>query len=442
MEVESGVVRTIGPDVGRQATAGVVFLLIAAISVPADIFSVAMPGHRQYLVPAMSLLTGLVWLILWRARLPAIRGRVGIAWAACAVFIGLNVVAALVHPRPFDSLALVGTYAARAGMAFVLVQLLVEEPALLLLATRWLWMLLTVIALLLITGVLLHAGGYLRATEAAGLHIERASAGFGDPNFTALVFNAGLAMALGWLAIGPTIARRVTAGAASLVLVIAIGRTVSLGGLIGLMVTLGLTGWWVALRAPARRRQALLALTGGLVLAIVAAGGGAYLARIQQQTVRSSRSLGAFGTERLNLAIGGSRMAAMHSIAGVGQANVSRRMPVYLPYPISDPEQGPHNTILAVADESGVPALLLLLFATGVIAMVMSSALRRARSTGLRSWQLLGWALATAAVAALVQSFALSTQRQTFLWLIGSLVAAWSVTTLRVNHERSRAGNS
>ena len=373
----------------------------------------------------------LAWVLGRNGRMPAVGGNLSLLWLSLSVFFGLVLVSSWVSPGRPISLALCGAYLARLILFFVLVQICVDDPGLGRNLAKLLPAALAVLAFMMVSGSLEFLGHVLWVEDLTHGFILRAGAGIGDPNLTAFAFNIGLALALAWVATERKAARKVLALLVSLVLVWGIGRTVSLGGLIGLLVVLALVAWFLFPQAG-RRSGTLLALTLGLFSIIVLAAGGVYLERINTQIVRSEHSIGAVGSERLNLALGGIAMAASHPLWGVGPANVSADMPPYLPFPISKPKQGPHNLWIAVQDESGIPSLLALVVAGGIIFWLGWRAHSRLRISPNRESYFHHTGLWVAALASAVQSLALGTQRDRFLWFLLALLVASAWRTLVV----------
>ena len=409
-----------------------VYVLVLALCVPTDLFSALFPGQRQLLVPLATALAVVAWIIFMRGRFTAIRGNVSLIWASLILFLGLALLSAVTHPNAADSLALIAAYTTRFAMAFVLVQIMVDDDGLLVRVQRLLVVALAVLALLMVSGILDRFGGYLLVTEAAGSRIGRASAGLGDPNFTALAFNIGLALGLSWFATARRRGERWLTVASSLVLVLGIGKTVSIGGLVGLVLILTLFCWRMV-RLAGRRRWGLTLLTAGMLVAIATAAGSVYLARIQQQAVRAHQSIGTLGTQRLNLSLGGLRMAAANPILGVGPANTADAMPGYLLFYSSEPNQESHNGFIDIMDETGIPSFLLMAGMGILMFKLARSAQRCLRKAGDRYWYLIGEGAWIALAATLVQTLALGTQRQPFLWLVMALVLSLA---LRVRQSR------
>lgn len=405
------------------------YLLTLTLCVPTDLFSALLPGHRQLLVPVATALCCLAWLIFMRGRFTAVRGNMSLVWALLVIFLGLAVLSAVTNVNVVDSLLLVATYAVRFVMLFVLVQILTEDDFLLVRVQRLLVIVLAFVAFLMMTGILDSLGGYLRPTEAGGLTILRASAGLGDPNFTALAFNIGVAFGLAWSVSAATRTMRYVAIAAVLVLVLGIGKTVSIGGLVGLAVVLFLS-WWRMMRVAGRRRSSLVLLTIGILVAMVVVGGGMYLARIQQQAARAQHSIGSLGTQRLNLSLGGLKMAVQHPFSGVGLANTSRSMPGYLPFYSSQPNQESHDGFIDIMDETGIPSFLLMVGIWVLVFRLVCRANAHLRRYNLRFWFMVGEGFWIAMVATLIQTFALGTQREPLLWFILALMLAFSLRIL------------
>ena len=403
-----------------------VYVLTLVLCVPSDLFAKVMPGHRQFLLPAAVALLLLVWLVADRGRLRAFTGLMSVLWAALALFLLWVVAASVLHPNVRESMILVGAYLVRVVMLFVLVQILSGDWELLIRTQRLLVVGLGLLGLLMVTGLLDQFGGQVLATDVGGLHINRATAGLGDPNLTALIFNIGVALALGWLVTASSPRRRLFAGCIALLLVVGIGRTVSLGGVFGLVVVLWLTFWWMVPRAGYPLRWTLTLFIGGLMLAIIAVAGGIYLERLQQQVVRTERSAGNFGSQRLNLALGGMRMAVANPLFGEGPVNVPAAMPVYVPFQSDNGKNGVHDGYISVAAESGLPSWLLIMGAAAIAGTLFSRALRRARYSDYRESYLIGGGIAVALVASLVQTAALDTQRQPFLWFVAALALSFA----------------
>ncbi|MHB8425160.1 MAG: O-antigen ligase family protein [Gammaproteobacteria bacterium] len=403
-----------------------VYVLTLVLCVPSDLFAKVMPGHRQFLLPAAVALLLLVWLVADRGRLRAFTGLMSVLWAALALFLLWVVAASVLHPNVRESMALVGAYLVRMVMLFVLVQILSGDWELLIRTQRLLVVGLGLLGLLMVTGLLDRFGGQVLATDVGGLHINRATAGLGDPNLTALIFNIGVALALGWLVTASSPRRRLLAGCIALLLVVGIGRTVSLGGVFGLVAVLWLTFWWMAPRAGYPLRWTLTLFIGGLMLAIIAVAGGVYLERLQQQAVRTEQSAGNFGSQRLNLALGGMRMAVANPLFGEGPVNVPAAMPVYVPFQSDNSKNGVHDGYISVAAESGLPSWLLIMGAAAISGTLFSRALRRARHSDYRESYLIGGGIAVALVASLVQTAALDTQRQPFLWFVAALALSFA----------------
>ena len=407
----------------------VVYALTVALCVPAKLLEpMAVAGH-PLLVPLLTLGMALAWVLGRNGRMPAIGGNLSLLWLSLSVFFGLVLVSSWVSPDRSTSLSLCGAYLARLVLFFVLVQICVDDPGLERNLARLFPIALAVLALLMVSGSLESLGHVTWVGDLTHGFILRASAGIGDPNLTAFAFNIGLALALAWFAGERRAARKVLALLVSLVLVWGIGRTVSIGGLIGLLVVLVLSAWFLFPKAG-RRGGTLMALTLGLFSIIVLAAGGVYLERIHTQVIRSEHSIGAVGSERLNLALGGIAMAASHPLWGVGLANINADMPPYLPFPISDPKQGPHDLWLAVPDESGIPSLLALTVAGGIIFWLGWRAHSRLRASPDRESYFRHTGLWVATLASAVQSLALGTQRDRFFWFLLALLVASAWQTL------------
>ncbi|HVC28084.1 MAG TPA: O-antigen ligase family protein [Gammaproteobacteria bacterium] len=402
------------------------YLLAIAICVPTDLFSTSLLGNRQLLVPVATLLVVFTWLILKHGRMPAVRGNISIIWIALFLFTSLAVLSSVSHPNSSQSLQLVATYMVRFIMLFALVQSMVADTYVIMRVQRLLAGALALVALLMISGLLDHFGhNVLSSAIGSNKSIARISAGLGDPNFTALAFNNGLAMALAWFATAETRSRRIAAVVAALLLVVGIGRTVSIGGLIGMTVILLLAYWRMA-KFAGRRKWGLMWLSVGLLAAIVAVAGGVYMKRIDQQAVRSERSLSSLGTERLNLTVGGLRMAWANPLLGVGVANISEFMPQYLLTPIAEPYQESHDGFINVMDEMGIPAFLLFLLVVLLVFRLAIAAQRHLLKIGDRTGYLVGEGACIALIANLVQTLALGTQRFPHFWFVIALVLATS----------------
>ncbi len=409
----------------------IVYALTVALCVPAKLLApLAVAGH-PLLVPLLILGMALAWILGRNGRMPAIGGILSLLWLALTVFFGLVLISSWISPNRSGSLALCGAYLARLVLFFVLVQICVDDPGLGKNLARLFPAALAVLALLMASGSLEALGHFHWVSDVTHGLVLRASAGIGDPNLTAFAFNIGLALALAWFVDERKPARKILAILVSLLLVLGLGLTVSLGGLIGLLVVLVLVAWFLFPKAG-RRSGTLLTLTLGLFSIIVLAAGGVYLERINTQVIRSEHSIGAVGSERLNLSLGGIAMAASHPLWGVGPANVSASMPPYLPFPISEPQQGPHDLLIAVPDESGIPSVLAFLMAGGIIFWLGWRAHSHLRTSSDRHHYFHHTGLWVATLASAVQSIALGTQRDRFFWFLLVLLVASSWRTLVV----------
>ncbi len=421
----------------RTPVRGAVYLLTLALCIPTRLFALQMPGHHQFLVPVMTIVVLFAWVIFLRGRLPAVSGNLSLIWFFLVLFGALVFMASWDNPLHQASLMLYGVYLVRIAMFFVLTQVLVGDEHLQAGVERILTGALAILAFMMVSGLLDRIGSYLRASAVAHGVVMRADAGLGDPNFTAFAFNIGLALALVWFATAETLRQRTLSGIACLLLVAGIGRTVSIGGLIGLMVILVLAGWWMIPRAGSRASRLMFVIIG-LLCVIAAVGGGLYLARVEQQVSQAEHSIGALGSERLNLTLGGLRMAWVHPLLGVGPANVSRSMPPNLLFPISSPDQGPHDGFVAVADESGIPSSLAWVLSIGLIFWLGWKAERRLRCGEDRKRYLRHVGLWIAGLSCAVQTLALGTQRDPFLWFLLALLlaSAWRNLLIRQPGER------
>jgi O-antigen ligase len=255
--------------------------------------------------------------------------------------------------------------------------------------------------------------------------VPRVFSGIGDPNLTALALVVGLGGALGFVLTGPRVLFRIAAGLAALVLLGALVRTVSLGGLFGLLTLLlvlaaGLGG--MDLQRTARRR--LLLLLGGLLFLVVGFGGRVFWIRIRSEYVRTLANPDDFGDYRVVLLVGGARMLLAHPWRGVGPGRVVALMPRYEPRVDAPPApQTCHDFLLGLGDESGVIPLLIV----GGLLVVLVYGLLRLLLPAVRGrappdpW---GVVIGAVLAATLIQALALPAQRDPFLWLVVSLAAA------------------
>ncbi len=419
--------RTTADDVGRESpqpsrmsiTRISVYFLTLAICVPTDL-NISAINERPLLVPFATFLVLLVWIVLQRGRLVAVHGALGLIWRALILFIAVTVLSALIHPNAAASMAVLGAYVDRFVMLFVLVQIMALDYQLIVRVQHLLASILAVVALLMISNIFGVFGGLQQFTKVAGRLVNRDVSGLGDPNFTALIFNIGLAMALAWFATAESRWRRVMATVVALLLMAGVAKTVSIGGLVGLVVVLVL-GFWRIARFASHRRWGVTLLTVGLLAAIVAMAGSFYSLRIQQQIAASEQSVGNFGSSRLNLSIGGLRMIAANPLLGVGLSNVAEYMPQYLLFPIYNPQQGAHDCFISVMAESGIPSFLLLGFVGIMLFKLVVRTQRHLKKTGNRYWYLIGEGTWIALLATLVQALALETQREPTVWLTVAL---------------------
>lgn len=416
------------------------YLLTIAICIPTDLFSTSLFGNRQLLVPLATLFMVMTWLVLKRGRMPVMQGSIGIIWIALLLFICVSVLSSVSHPNSVESLQLVAVYAVRFVMLFILVQSMATDTYMIMRVQRLLAGVLGLVALLTISGLLDRFGhNVMRNYIGSNTVVTRISAGFGDPNFTGFTFNVGLAMALAWFATAETRARRIMAAATALLLVAGIGRTVSIGGLVGMVVILLLAYWRMA-RFAGPRRWGLVLLSAGALAVIVAVAGGVYMMRMHQQVAQSQVALSSLGTERLNLTVGGLRMGWAHPLLGVGAANTDEFMPRYLLTLIDNPYQEAHNGFIDVMDESGVPALLLFLLIVLLVVRLANAAQRHLRKIGERTQYLVREGGYLALIATLVQSLALGTQRNPHFWFVIAFVLAASWNVLYPPQRRMTAG--
>lgn len=402
------------------------YLLTIAICVPTDLFSTTLFGNRQLLVPLATLLMVLTWIILTYGRMRVVRGTAANIWILLLLILCLGVLSSVRHPNSAESLQLISVYAVRFIMLFVMVQTIATDIGVIVRVQRLLAGTLALVAALEISGVLDRFGHNVWLNSVApNQDIARISAGLGDPNFTALAFNMGLAMALAWYVTAENRLRRIVAAIAALLLVSGIARTVSIGGLIAMSVILSLAYWRMG-RFAGPRKRGLKLLSVGLLAVLIVMAGSVYMMRIHQQVARSQGTLSALGTERLNLTVGGLRMGWAHPLLGVGAANTGEYMPQYLLTPIDEPRQESHDGFIDVMDEMGVPAALLFLC---VLLLVFRSALSAQRyflRIGDRTWYLVGEGIFIAMIANLVQTVALGTQRFPHFWFVIALALAIS----------------
>lgn len=414
---------------GGPITRGAAYFLALSLCVPAELVNSLLRGTRPFLMPLATGILLLAWLVVrearsctpWRGAYPAI-------WGLLAAFLIWATAVAITSPQTPDSLADVAAYATRFAMVYALVQLLAADMVSLERVWRFIPAGLSVLVLLSFAGIVGAGSSY--ETMAGALKIDRVAVGIGDANLTALALNVGLCGALASLAAGHGLRQRGLALAATAVLVIGVARTVSLGGLAGLLLVLVLT----ALRAGpggSARRPFVAVVAAGIAVLTIGIAGAAYYARAEEQVVLSEANAGALGSERLNLAAGGVRMVWQHPLTGVGSANVASSMPLFLPFAMFRPNQGAHNLFIEVADESGLPAALLLIAVFAYAFGLLRQGLHQARAANFRRGYLTGSSLGIAIAATLVQSMAVASQRDPFLWLLVALALAYPLAQAR-----------
>lgn len=415
---------------GVSVTRGAGYLLAIAICIPPGLFDAALSTNRAFLVPVATAIVVLAWLMVREARTytPG-KGAYLSIWVLLMGFLVWATIVSVAQPDTSDSMALVAAYASRFVMVYALVQLFVVDWMMI----QRMWRLIAVLLVILILLSLANLNGFndIYNTSAEGLSLQRISVGLGDPNFTALVFNLGIAGAFTWLMIARRSSHRFVAIVSIILLAIGVGRTVSIGGLIGLLVTLVLVVWKMVGTSGSRRMTALF-VVAGLLIVIAGAAGAEYYARATQQVQRGEENVGSIGSERANLVIGGIRMALDNPIQGVGPANVPTEMPQYLLFPIFKPQQGPHNLLVALADETGLLSLLLLGGVVVYAFKILGRGLKFSVQTGFRDGYMVGRGLQIALIAILVQSFGVSTQRQPFFWLLVAFAIAYPVAQERL----------
>lgn len=410
-------------------TRGAAYFLALSLCIPAEFVNSLLGGTRPFLVPLATGMLLLAWLVARDARsLTPWKGTYPAIWSLLVMFLAWTAAVALAGLQTADSLAVVAAYATRFAMVYVLVQLLAVDLVSLARVWRLLPVGLTALVLLSFTGVADLAGSY--ETTAGALKINRVAVGIGDANLTALALNVGLTGALSWLASGRDLWRRILASAMIAVLTIGIARTVSLGGLAGLLLVLGFT----ALRNGSGggvHRPFVILMAVGIVALTIGIAGVAYFARAQEQVRLSEANFGALGSERLNLAAGGIRMAWQYPFAGAGLSGVADLMPRFVPFAMFRPNQGAHNILIEVADETGIPSAILLVAVFVYVFRLLRRGIGRAKAARFKDGYAIGSALATAIVATLVQSMAVASQRDPFLWLLVALAMAYPLAQER-----------
>jgi hypothetical protein len=271
------------------------------------------------------------------------------------------------------------------------------------------------------------------ARRVVSLHVAftRVFTGIGDPNFTSIVLVAALGGALG---LGLTLRHpglRWLASLGAAVLVAALARTVSLGGLAGflallLILVVGIRG----LGFEPRVRRHILTV---LVLLVVLAGvlsGGFFWTRIRSEWARMVTTPMDFGDYRGALLVGGVRMLLAHPWAGVGPGRVAAEMHRFIPRDVRlvHTRLTCHDFLVGLGDESGFGPMLAV---AGLLAMLGVGYLRRILPLLRRSGERHDpWGMVMAAIlgATVLQALALPAQRDPFLWFVVILAAADLVT--------------
>jgi O-antigen ligase len=302
-----------------------------------------------------------------------------------------------------------------------------------------------------IIGAALSAGAGMTGLIQTAGDPNRLSGGAGDPNFTAAVLVAAVALAL-FIALSPGRTRsfRLVTLATSGLCVVGIFLTQSRGGVIALGVVLILS---LVFAGRARSQVIGVALLIGSTAVV-------YLVLLApaQGVARLSDIRGGGGTGRIDLWAIATQVFRAHPINGVGLDNFTVVSPTYAALtdtnlPRADivvARRSPvHNTYLEVAAELGVVGELLLLglFGTALEATRRGVGRLAARSDG--SLELAGRGLFVGACGLLTAFVFLSAETEKELWItLGLLLAFGNVTrmtfdagrvTARVSVARARA---
>lgn len=445
---------------------------VFALCFPIDLAARYFPGHRPLLLPLATGVLAIAWL--WgqgRQALVATRRSDVQLYGLLALFLILTFLSALLNPSVRSSLLAWGAYLVRVVFCVTLIQVWTKYPVLLRKMLFWIALLL---GLVVVCESLLTIPGTVRVSATVTGQVLRYASGLGDPNNTALILNMAFLWVLASFVTAETPRVRIVCLVLCAILLAGIMRTVSLGGLIGLGVGVML---WVLIQRMGRYRWMgwvtpweTLAIVL-VLLADVIVFGTSYWPRIEQQVVRvevalvghepgplltanqqspyspetgavnlppnstpghGHRLLNAvkgFASNRGGLWIGAFEMSATHPWWGVGPANVAPQMPKYYPRPFPSgfiKRQGAHNLFLALAAESGIPALLCVLVIGGFLTTRLIRGLVQARDGPVREW-IWGVTIGSTWIATLIQSLALGTERAPFLWLLVAVVAAWTI---------------
>ncbi len=273
--------------------------------------------------------------------------------------------------------------------------------------------------------------------------VIRATGPFDDPNYGALVLTVLGCVTLCLASASQSWRWRFCLYGAVVLQVTAVILTFSRGG----YITLGLVALAILWRERRRIRFWRLALACGVVIIAFLMFGATLVdqvfrraatlvdfARLLREDPIQARQLDLSLWYRLNLALGGLRMAVAHFPLGVGWGNFQFRIIEYAEVL----SQVAHNTYITVATELGLVGVLFFLFLLYSIWMACEQITRTAPDT----IALLATGLGNAFVAYLSGSFFLNTlTEEVLLWVIAGLTMAMTGVLLGYSFTPQYRGN-
>jgi O-antigen ligase len=281
--------------------------------------------------------------------------------------------------------------------------------------------------------------GGAAVADASGAVTTRVGGGLGDPNYLAAVLVPALVFALALARTSPRRAERIALGVAAAVMLFALVRTESRGGLVAVVATLV-----AALAVGGRLRRPLLAWAGAaVVVGAVAFALFASTSSLHRLTSFSSDG----GSGRTELWSVAGDVVRAHPLAGVGAGNFpvveatyaartnTNLTKVYLEL---TEHEVVHNTYLHIFAELGVVGLILLV---SMIVGAIGASYRVCRSLGARGddeGELLTRALVLGAIGMFVAFAFLTAQYEKQLWIVLGLLLAAATSALPTGPPRAR----
>lgn len=373
--------------------AGPVAFLVLSYTFPREhAVTVALMGiGTMSWIAALSVHATVIWAYRCAGVIAGPRNPVVVAATAFAAWLAVAMVAAIVAGRPLDPELTSRSIRYAQALALFLVTA-VTRPSL-----RDLRLLAVLLSVVLVLRQLLLTEIWFREQNLAML--------------AAIVIPVALALAF----CRPLSVLQIPLAAAGLYLVVMVVFVQNRGALLGLTASFG------GLVAAARAR--LLGL-GLLVMALVAAGAWAAQAGLLDRfrEIHVSGEFQGTAAERLGLWSAGMRLTADYPIFGVGPGNFPRFVGRYL---AGREANYPHNSLVEVASETGLPGL-------GLYSLVMILAIRRlvaAARLPPSDWRRIaaGGLLGTIA-AYLVTGFFQSNAPLVLMWVLLGVAASETMT--------------